>query len=377
MDRIGKFGEVFTPPELVNEMLDSLPKEVWTNPDLKWLDNSCGSGNFLIEVKNRLSETFTAPQIADMVYGVDIQQDNVDACKQRTGLTNIVMADSLKFGYWDCKFDVIVGNPPYNKEKKGKKGNNCNPLWPDFVDVSFKFLKDDGYLLLVHPPLWRKPDHRLLNKILNNRVIKIKMFDIKEGKRLFNCGTKVDYYCLQKSDVRQSTEIIDELGITTIIDLSNVPFIPNHSIKECFEYFGKINTFDVLYNCIYHHYTSKSVSKEKTATHTLPCVYLVNNKGIHYYYSKEDKGHFGVPKVIIPMGKFQPINDYSGSFGMCEVAFAIKAVDKGECTSIIEALNSDEFGKIISACKWKTFQLDWRLFKYLRKDKILGKKILA
>ena len=31
-----KFGEVFTPMTLVNEMLDKLPKEVWTNKNLKW-----------------------------------------------------------------------------------------------------------------------------------------------------------------------------------------------------------------------------------------------------------------------------------------------------------------------------------------------------
>lgn len=358
-------------------MLDSLPKEVWTNPTYKWLDNSCGTGNFLVEVKNRLLKTFTDAQIQDMVYGVDIQQDNVDVCASRTGLSNIIKSDALSFDYWNYKFDIIVGNPPYNKEKKGKKGNNCNPLYPEFVDVSFKFLNENGYLLLVHPPLWRKPDHKLLTKIISKNVIKIKMFDIKEGQRLFNCGTKVDYYCLQNSKPQQKTEIIDELGVTSFMDISNVPFIPNHSIKECFEYFGKGNNFEVLYNCVYHHYTSKAVSKEKTETHTLPCVYLVNKKGIHYYYSKEDKGHFGVPKVIMPMGRFQPINDYSGSFGMCEVAFAIKAVDKAECDVIIKALSDVKFKKVISACKWKTFQLDWRLFKYLRKDKIFGKKILA
>ena len=31
-------GEVFTPPELINEMLDKLPNDVWYNPKLKWLD---------------------------------------------------------------------------------------------------------------------------------------------------------------------------------------------------------------------------------------------------------------------------------------------------------------------------------------------------
>jgi hypothetical protein len=40
------YGEVFTPDFLIKDMLSKLPKNVWRNPNLKWLDNSCGSGNF-------------------------------------------------------------------------------------------------------------------------------------------------------------------------------------------------------------------------------------------------------------------------------------------------------------------------------------------
>jgi len=40
-------GEVMTPIELVEEMLDTLPYEVWTNPNLKWLDPCNGVGTFL------------------------------------------------------------------------------------------------------------------------------------------------------------------------------------------------------------------------------------------------------------------------------------------------------------------------------------------
>ena len=37
-----KFGEVFTPMELIEEMLDKLPENVWKNPELKWLDPANG-----------------------------------------------------------------------------------------------------------------------------------------------------------------------------------------------------------------------------------------------------------------------------------------------------------------------------------------------
>lgn len=46
--------EVFTPPILVNKVLDLLPKEVWSNPNLKWLDPCCKTGVFLREIAKRL-----------------------------------------------------------------------------------------------------------------------------------------------------------------------------------------------------------------------------------------------------------------------------------------------------------------------------------
>lgn len=49
-------GEVFTPFKLINEMLDTLPIEVWNNPNLKWLDPANGIGNFPVIVVQRLME---------------------------------------------------------------------------------------------------------------------------------------------------------------------------------------------------------------------------------------------------------------------------------------------------------------------------------
>ena len=46
--------EVFTPPELANKVLDLLPEEVWSNPNLKWLDPACKTGVFLRQIAIRL-----------------------------------------------------------------------------------------------------------------------------------------------------------------------------------------------------------------------------------------------------------------------------------------------------------------------------------
>ena len=48
--------EVFTPPALVNQMLDMLPDELWTNPEAKFLDPFCKTGVFLREIAKRLMQ---------------------------------------------------------------------------------------------------------------------------------------------------------------------------------------------------------------------------------------------------------------------------------------------------------------------------------
>ena len=83
-DRIKQFGEVFTPLSLVDEILDKLPPEVFEDPEKTFLDPSCGDGNFLVKVLERKLANGIKPDRALMtIYGVEIQQDNVDKCRDR------------------------------------------------------------------------------------------------------------------------------------------------------------------------------------------------------------------------------------------------------------------------------------------------------
>lgn len=48
--------EVFTPPEVANAMLDMLPQELWQDSKATFLDPACKSGVFLREIAKRLIE---------------------------------------------------------------------------------------------------------------------------------------------------------------------------------------------------------------------------------------------------------------------------------------------------------------------------------
>lgn len=75
IERKDELGEVFTPPELVNEILDHFPPDVWTTYDF-WLDPTCGNGNFLVKVKSRLLQNFSRKETLEQIYGADIMEDN-------------------------------------------------------------------------------------------------------------------------------------------------------------------------------------------------------------------------------------------------------------------------------------------------------------
>jgi hypothetical protein len=126
--RVKATGEVFTPTPLVQEMLEQIPTEQFTNPIKTFLDNSCGDGQFLGEVLIRKMENgSTFEQALSTIYGVDLMQDNVDLCRERLLCgredlrhvveQNIYQADALKFTY---KFEPM-SNTRRDREQRHRR----------------------------------------------------------------------------------------------------------------------------------------------------------------------------------------------------------------------------------------------------------------
>jgi type I restriction-modification system DNA methylase subunit len=87
-----KFGEVHTPFSLIDEMLDTLPKEVWFDPSKTWLDPAAGIGNYMIVVVERLMEGLKSSYpdpidryrhiIGNMIYQVELQPESCKIIEQ-------------------------------------------------------------------------------------------------------------------------------------------------------------------------------------------------------------------------------------------------------------------------------------------------------
>jgi len=105
--RVEDRGEVFTAPREVNAMLD-LVKQETERIDSRFLEPACGDGNFLSEILTRkllivkkkykksvIDYEKNAVLAAGSIYGVDIMQDNVVACRERM------------FEIWDKEYKTV------------------------------------------------------------------------------------------------------------------------------------------------------------------------------------------------------------------------------------------------------------------------------
>jgi hypothetical protein len=404
-----KYGEVFTPSSLIDEMLGKLPANVWSNPNLKWLDPANGIGNFPMKVFEKLNNGLSKVNgytddtnrkehiIKNMLYMVELNPKNVAVSRKIFGKdANIYCGSFLEDGWKRAfgidKFDVIIGNPPWNDKKKGKQtGSRAkNSLWDKFIINSFNILNTNGYMGFIHPASWRGlgPEyHKIWELITNKQLLYLHIFGEKDGKNYFNVGSRFDIYVLQNKENTKATEVEDELGENHLLKLNEMPFLSNYAYKEI----NKVLTtedkgIDVImsYSAYFAYKKNDNMNENKTSEYKYPVVHSITQEGIKYWYSNTNtKGHFGVPKVILNFNRHQyshpEQNDYKGKYGMSQISFGIPISSKKEGELILKAIETPDFKKIIAATKWGAFQTDYRMFRYFKKDwyNILLKKSLS
>ena len=238
-------GEVSTPVTLVNEMLDKLPEEVFKSDTTTFLDPSFGSGTFLIEIVKRLrKEEHSIENIQERIYGTEISHrlfNKVSKLFSNYNFHKLYKEDFLTKDFNNMKFDVIIGNPPY-QSGKGERGGSTS-LWRKFVKSGFSLLKNEGRLTFVVPGL--PNSSRDLGELFQENQLEYVATDV--SKHFPSVGTTATYWCLANRPAKDNTYFIQEDSYIQVA-AEPLPNIVSKTALSILEKIKNIPELDVIYS---------------------------------------------------------------------------------------------------------------------------------
>lgn len=401
VDRKGK-GEIHTPfKELAQPMINLVEKydsEFWKNKNHKVLDSSAGYGTFLILAAYKfmvgLKDEFPDEEerfkwiVENCLYYGELQSRSVFSFLMAIDpfdryKTNIYWGDFLSKDFdkhmkdvWNVdKFDLIIQNPPYQIRKEGFK--KTQPIWHLFVQKSLNILKNDGYMVMVHPSGWRNVDgifKETQNLLKSKQILELHIHNEKEGLKTFGAETRYDYYILCNKIYYKETIIRCQDKSFDKTDISKMEFIPNGMFYKVSELIAKDKEerVNILYSRSAYGTDKINMSKDKTDIFKYPCMYTVPKGDIPnlFYSSVNDRGHFGVSKLIWSNGRIISVGSYIdevGEFGLTQFSYAI--VDSVEnLKNIKKVFDSKEFRSLMEICAVGDMTINRKSIATFKKD---------
>ena len=143
---------------LVDEILNKIPEPLWTSKTSTFLDPAMGGGQFVSAIEAKLRKYgHSDNNIAKRVFGCEEYERSVKFAIGKHNLIGTYYACNFLEENWDMKFNVILGNPPY---QDGTKKGGQNKIYNQISKRALTLLKDDGIIAFITPTSVLKKNKR-------------------------------------------------------------------------------------------------------------------------------------------------------------------------------------------------------------------------
>jgi hypothetical protein len=379
-----KFGEVFTPMNFINnDMLGDLEtyykekydKNIYEDETLKWGDTTTGMGNFPIAIYYKLMEglKIKIPNEKDrkkhilenMLFMAEYNKKNCFIVKQIFNLNNdyklnLYEGNSLELDiqkeFGIEKFDIIIGNPPYNEELTTKKGS-ATALYNKFVEY---YIEKCNLLCFVIPSRWfsggKGLDSFRKNMLERTDIVYIKHFD--DASKIFGNSVEikggVNYFLKDKNHNGDCN------FNGSITKLNNYDVFVDSKYYTIIDKMLKFNSIDKMFiGQSYSGVNSNDKRLKDSETKTTIKCYVSQQKGFEKYIEKNEINKdrdFNKWKVITTRSSFGANSGFGNMFigkpnEICNQSYVL-----------FEIVNEEEAKSLLSymKCRLPNFMLSLR-----------------
>jgi SAM-dependent methyltransferase len=369
-----EYSEVFTPFKLAKEMVEYIPINILSTSSHKFLDAGCGNGNLTMVLYKILYESLDIPNKQDhilknMIHVVDINTKRLDELKKTIPLKHVENVDFLCCRYQNM-YDVVISNPPFiiNRET----------VWDKFLKICIESLKPNGYLSILIPSIWMKPEHHMFDYLTTFQIHKIKCLKNNEANALFNgdARTPMSYILVQntkaQNNVSQYTYIYDNhIADFVKYNITNLPipmYIP-YLINQILPYVKRLGNLKMIKtNCPS---TKVEISSTQSEIHTYPniktCKLYSNGPSLTVDYSNKPLLYYGNKKVVLANKMYGiPYYDTNGRYGISSRDNYIYVNnDDTICKKICDYLNCKLIYMIYDSTRYRMCYLEKYAFEFI------------
>lgn len=411
---MARIPEIVTPDKIVKAMVDMLPEDVW-NSNTKFLDPACKGGEYLREIYDRLMDNETIQSefpnniersnhiLKNQIFGIALSQVSLTRTTKKLfgedrnikiipnyinklkginmgtrpdGSQNDIRDILNKEFERDMKFDVVIGNPPYQESTySGLNESGGKALFDSFIINGVNVT--DRILCMITPTKWiagnLKTFDNVRHSLLDNRNLE-KMVDYMNAKDIFvgrSIAGGVSYFLFDK-EYHGDTQFTTVNGkvYTNMREFNSDDIIPRHYVGDTI--IGKIKkkSTDYLSDYVYKNLWNLGTDFEGNVVRTSDKeIELITPKGESYVEFESQPKHCDTYKVaftrVVTDHAVEP--DKTFKYGILS---SIRVLKPGQiCNAsymVVNGINKEEYANNI-----KTY-LETKFVRFLILQTLFG-----